>query len=191
MCNKLEEMSVKELGKLFPIIISEYDPMWNKMYLFEKSVLEKAIGLENIVRIHHYGSTSIPNILSKPTIDILLEIRENTDKEKLIASLKGVEYHYSPQPDNPAPHMMFMKGYTLSGFKGQAYHVHVRYSGDRDELYFRDYLILHSDKAEEYGKLKLQLKEKYEYDREAYKQGKTEFIKGITSLARKEFGNKY
>jgi len=37
--------------------------------------------------------------------------------------------------------MMFMKGYTSEGFQGQEYHVHVRYSGDWDELYFRDYLV--------------------------------------------------
>ena len=81
--------------------------------------------------------------------------------------------------------MMFMKGYTSEGFQGQEYHVHVRYSGDWDELYFRDYLVLHPCFAEEYGNLKIQLKEKYQYDREGYTQGKTEFIKKITKQARK------
>jgi len=37
--------------------------------------------------------------------------------------------------------MMFMKGYTNEGFKGQVYHVHVRYSGDWDELYFKDFQL--------------------------------------------------
>ena len=94
---KLENKSLKELGELFPIIISEYNPMWNKLYLSEKSILEKAIGFENIVRINHYGSTAIPKIHAKPTIDILLEISENTDKDKLKSSLKEIEYIYSLQ----------------------------------------------------------------------------------------------
>ena len=81
--------------------------------------------------------------------------------------------------------MMFIKGYTSNGFEGQEYHVHIRYSGDWDELYFRDYLILNHDIREEYGNLKIQLKEKYQYDREGYTQGKTEFIKKITKKARK------
>jgi GrpB-like predicted nucleotidyltransferase (UPF0157 family) len=41
--------------------------------------------------------------------------------------------------------MMFMKGYTSKGFEGQVFHVHVRYRGDWDELYFRDYLINHPE----------------------------------------------
>ena len=80
--------------------------------------------------------------------------------------------------------MMFMKGYTPRGFEGQAYHIHVRYPGDWDELYFRDYLILHPDSARKYGELKLQLKEKYEFDREAYTRGKTEFIQSVIKKAR-------
>lgn len=32
--------------------------------------------------------------------------------------------------------MMFMKGYTPQGFRGQAYHLHVRYAGDWDEPIF-------------------------------------------------------
>ncbi len=191
MTKNLGDMSFEELGKLFPIIICKYDPSWKSLYLSEKLNIENAIGSSNIVRINHYGSTSVPNLYAKPTIDILLEIKDETDTEKLIMDLKAAGYQYSPQPNNPAPHMMFMKGYTPDGFVGQAYHLHVRYSGDWDELYFRDYLLLHPEIAEEYGKHKLELKEKFEHDREAYTQSKTEFISSVTKDARAEFGKKY
>jgi GrpB-like predicted nucleotidyltransferase (UPF0157 family) len=82
--------------------------------------------------------------------------------------------------------MMFIRGYTPEGFKGQAFHVHVRYSGDWDELYFRDYLVAHREIVEEYGRLKITLKQQYEHDREAYTNAKTDFIKRITKLARAE-----
>lgn len=183
---KLEEMNREELGILFPIIISRFNPVWADFYLGEKELIEKAVGLSNIERIRHFGSTSIPGICAKPTIDILLEARENIDTEELIDKLKSIGYQYSPQPDNPPPHMMFMKGYTINGFQGQAYHIHVRYSGDWDEIYFRDYLILHPEIAKEYEKLKLKLKEEFEHDREAYTKGKSEFIKRITEKARRE-----
>ena len=49
--------------------------------------------------------------------------------------------------ENSAPHIMFAKGYTPEGFAGQAFHVHVRYKGDWDEIYFRDYLLRHYDVA--------------------------------------------
>lgn len=187
----LHEMSFEQLGKLFPIIISEHDKDWKNKYAGEKIIIENAIGKENIVRINHYGSTFVPNLLAKPTIDILLEIKDDTDLNNLIENIKSIDYMYSPQPNNPAPHMMFMKGYTNKGFVGQAFHLHVRYKGDWDELYFRDYLLTNKDIAKEYGKLKLQLKEKFEHDREGYTQSKSEFIKAATKQARIELCNKY
>lgn len=191
MAKSLENMTNEELWKLFPIIISQPDPAWKKGYLVEKAVIEKNIGIDNIVRISHIGSTSAPNLPAKPTIDILLEIKEDTDLHRLIKAIKELDYLYSPQPNNPAPHMMFMKGYTPEGFKGQAYHLHVRYGGDWDELYFRDYLISHPNVTAEYGRLKLELQRKYEFDRDGYTAAKTNFIRRITKLAREEIPNKY
>lgn len=188
---QLDQMNGEELGRLFPIIISEHDPRWPDLYLCEKTNIVQSIGLNNIIRINHFGSTSVCNLYAKPTIDILLEIQNHMDKEQIISLIKGIGYNYSHQPDNPAPHMMFMKGYTPSGFSGQAYHLHVRYSGDWDELYFRDYLILYPKTAEKYGELKLQLKEKYEFDRDGYTSAKSGFIKINTAKARKEFGKRY
>lgn len=184
MAKKLEEMNLHELGKLFPIIITEHNPEWKKLYEKERTVIENAVGKSSIVRISHFGSTAVPGLAAKPTIDILLEIVGETDIEDFIAKIKGLGYLYSHQPNNPAPHMMFMKGYTPNGFEGQAFHLHVRYSGDWDELYFRDYLILHPEIAKEYGNLKRQLKDKYENDREAYTNGKTEFIREVTRKAK-------
>lgn len=191
MVKKLEEMSFEELGRIFPIIISEYNSDWPQLYLSEKALIEKTVDLSDIVRIQHYGSTSVPGLSAKPTIDILLEVATDLNTSDLILKFQNIGYYYSEQPNSPPPHIMFMKGYTPNGFKGQAYHVHVRYSGDWDELYFRDYLILHPEIAYKYQNLKLQLKEIYKYDREAYTQGKTNFITVITNDARKELGKKY
>jgi GrpB-like predicted nucleotidyltransferase (UPF0157 family) len=165
--------------------ISLLSPAWIKRYA-KKQKLERAVGVQNIVRINHIGSTTMSNLIAKPTIDILLEIKDDTDTKELISKLKSIGFIYSEQPKNPAPHMMFMKGYTPQGFKGQAFHLHVRYSGDWDELYFRDYLLIHPEIAQEYGRLKLGLLEKFEHDRDAYTVGKTEFIRRITALARTE-----
>lgn len=177
-------MTNEELWMLFPIIISEHQPYWKELYLSEKDVIEKTVGLSNITRINHIGSTAVSNLVAKPTIDILLEISDSTDLNKLKGDIESIGYVYSYQPNNPAPHMMFMKGYTAKGFQGQAYHLHVRYRGDWDEIYFRDYLITHPKVAKEYGALKLQLKEQYKHDRDGYTQAKSDFIRKITELAR-------
>lgn len=179
-------MSHEELGRLFPIILSEYDPDWPALYAAEKERIEHALDNHTIKRISHIGSTAIPGIIAKPTIDILLEVSDDCDRGELIRRFAEIGYLYDHQPRNPPPHMMFMKGYTPEGFAGQAYHVHVRYSGDWDELYFRDFLILHPDVAEQYGRLKCRLRECYEFDREAYTEGKAEFIRSVVEKARDE-----
>ena len=81
---------------------------------------------------------------------------------------------------------MFVKGYTPEGFKGQAYHIHVRYPGDWDEIYFRDYLRNNAEIRKQYGELKRILAVKYRNDRDGYTDAKTEFVKRISELARQE-----
>lgn len=180
---QLTEMSDEELGTLFPIILTEHKKDWAKLYDQEERILYDTIG-KNIYRIDHIGSTAVGQLIAKPTIDILLEINGETNTDELIKSLESIGYIYSPQPQKPAPHMMFMKGYTLEGFQGQAYHIHVRYAGHWDEPVFCHYLQTHPDVAHDYGELKKKLKEKYEHDREAYTEGKTEFIRHIVQLAK-------
>ncbi len=186
MSKPLSEMTNEELWKLFPIILSEHMPVWKERYEAEKELIANAIGSQNIVRMNHYGSTSVPGLIAKPTIDILLEIAEDAGLEKLAQTMMSIGYLYSPQPKDPPPCMMFMKGYTPRGFEGQVFHVHVRYGGDWDELYFRDYLIRHPEAAYEYGEQKKQLMKKFEFDRDGYTAAKGDFIRRITALARQE-----
>lgn len=184
MSKPLEELTDRELWRLFPVILAEHDPSWKDLYDSESELLVKTLGGDNVHRISHIGSTAVPGLIAKPTIDILLEVPEATDPVALIASMESAGYIYSPQPSKPAPHMMFMKGYTPEGFRGQAYHVHVRYPGDWDEPVFRDYLISHPAVAAEYGELKKCLLLQFRHDRDAYTEAKGGFIRNIVSSAR-------
>ena len=178
-------MTTKELGQLFPIIIKDYSHKWTSLFQSEENAITNSFTQSEIVRIDHIGSTAIPGIQGKPTIDILLQIAKQTDLQKVKDVFESLDYQLNKQPDNPPPHMTFVKGYTEQGFKGQAYHVHVRYKGDWNEIRFRDYLIKHGDVAKEYETLKLALAEKHRDDREAYTDSKTDFIEKINELTRK------
>lgn len=85
----------------------------------------------------------------------------------------------------------FNKGYTPEGFAERVFHLHVRRSGDPDELYFRDYLVEHSDVCEAYADLKRELAQCYEHDRDAYTEGKTTFVRETTARARELYGPRY
>lgn len=186
MNKKLEQLTSTQLGNLFPIILSQHNPQWFEIFRKEKAKLEKALGKTQVVRIVHIGSTAVKHLISKPTIDILLEVPVNADNQNIIEKIKSRGYHFLPQPDKPPPHMMFVKGYTEQGFKGQAFHIHIRYPGDWDEIYFRDYLKDHPKVAGQYAELKLKLARKYRNDRDGYTKAKTEFIQKISKLARRE-----
>ena len=186
MNNDLHQLSPDELGKLFPIIISSPNPKWIEIFKKEKERIESMLGKDIIDQIEHIGSTAIPNLMSKPTIDILLIIKNNVNVENIISDLKHLGYDYISRPENPPPHMMFTKGYATQGFVGQAYHIHVRYHGDWDEIYFRDYLLKHPDVAKEYEKLKVTLAKKYKHNREEYTEAKTDFIRKINKIAREK-----
>ena len=181
----LNNFTIAELGQLFPIIISDYSDKWPDLYALESKIITDSFSKAEIVRIDHIGSTAIPRLKAKPTINILLQVTEQIDIQKLKDTFKSIGYEINDHPENPAPHLTFVKGYTNQGFKGQAYHVHIRYRGDWDEIRFKDYLIKHNDIAKEYESLKLELAEKYKHDRELYTDSKTEWIKKINNKSRK------
>lgn len=182
-----QETDQQRLARIYPVILSEYNPAWPGWFAEEKANLERLIGVEDIARISHFGSTSVPGLLAKPTVDILLEIREYTQADYLIAALSSPEYICLNPPDmpTPPPHLMFLKGYLPDGFAEKVYHIHVRYLGDPDEFYFRDYLIAHPDVAAEYAALKRRLFQDYEHDRNGYTEAKTDFIREVTEKAKR------
>lgn len=180
----LNKMNSKELGRLFPIIVTDYSDKWADLYKNEAKLITDSFSQSEIVRIDHIGSTAIPRIKAKPTIDILLQISEQLDVFKLKETFESLGYLMNEHPENPAPHLTFVKGYTKQGFKGQTFHVHIRFFGDWDEIRFRDYLIKNKEVAKEYEAMKLELAKKHPNDREAYTDSKTEWIEKINNLTR-------
>ena len=85
----------------------------------------------------------------------------------------------------------FNKGYTDKGFANRVFHIHLRYDGDNDELYFRDYMNSHPELAKEYEELKISLWKKYEHNRDAYTDAKSAFVKRYTECAKADYGNRY
>lgn len=191
MSKPLSEMTNEELWALFPIVLSEYNPEWPWWYEVEKKVIMGALGENSIFRICHYGSTSVSGLTAKPTVDILLEIREDTDLDSLTQALEQTGYITSLQPDNPPPHLLFKKGYTPAGFAEKVFHLHVRYPGDWHELYFRDWLREHPEDANEYAALKLSLKDQFKHDRNGYTEAKGAFIRAVTEKARVHYAGRY
>ena len=183
---KLSEMTFEELWELFPIFLTEHQTIWKEWYLEEEKLLKRVLTKDE--KINHIGSTAITFIWTKPIIDVLVEIPRENNLLEYKDWIINCGYICMSEAYN---RLSFNKGYTEDGFDKRVFHLHLRYVGDNDELYFRDYLIDHPEVAKEYEKLKLKLWKEYEHNRDAYTNAKTEFVNKYTEEARKLYGNRY
>lgn len=178
---KLEEMSLEELWQLFPIELVDHNDEWYNWYKEEENNLINLFKPIKII-ITHIGSSAIPNIKSKPIVDILFEIDNDISYEDIKS--KFIDNGYICMSETMS-RMSFNKGYTINGYTKKVYHIHVRRIGDNDEIYFKNYLLNNPDIAKEYEKLKLTLASKYKYNRDEYTKMKSNFIMKYTKLAKK------
>ena len=170
-------MTLEELWELFPIVLNPHNPHWTDWAKEEMATLSAILsGFDK--RISHIGSTAIPGIMAKPIVDILVEIPDETDREKVRKIMESAGYICMSVSDK---RMSFNKGYTPEGYAERVFHIHFHPSGDNDEVHFRDYLIAHPDVAKAYERLKLSLLPRFKHNRDAYTEAKTEFVSKINA----------
>ena len=173
----------------YPVILREYDPNWAIIYEEEKKKIWKTAG-EQIEEIFHFGSTSIPGMLSKPTVDILVVLKKNVDLNAFCDKMSGAGYICTKYPDKTKKRkncMNFVVPYILDGVKQYKCYIHIRENDvPKPELLFAKYLREHPEAAREYRELKQSLALSYEDDRQTYMIAKTEFVEKYTRLAEDE-----
>jgi GrpB-like predicted nucleotidyltransferase (UPF0157 family) len=156
-----------------PIRIAPYDPEWPAQFEQERAALVTAIGPWTTGGIHHIGSTAVPGLGAKPIIDILAGVRGLEESRECIEPLARLDYMYAPfLPDE-------MHWFCKPHPSRRTHHLHLIPADSRrylDELAFRDRLRADPEVAEEYAALKRALAIRFEQDREAYTDAKSEFI---------------
>lgn len=175
----LSEMTLKELWELFPIVLAEHNPNWKDWYTCEAAVLSELLPFP--VCFYHIGSTAIPGIFAKPIVDILAEVSTEEILTRAVRLLQDNGYLLMNASSTRAS---LNKGYTPAGFAEQVFHIHLRLTGDHNELYFRDYLLSHPEAAKEYEALKLSLWKDLEHDRDRYTAAKSDMVAKFTRLGR-------
>ena len=73
------------------IRVVEHDPAWAAAFAAEADNIAAALGT-TAVRIHHIGSTAIPDIQAKPIIDLLLEVDSLDGLDRKAARLEALGY---------------------------------------------------------------------------------------------------
>ena len=165
-----------------------HDAHWKDNFNEIEKTLTGLLANQPVVRISHIGSTAIQGIWAKNIVDVMVEISQSADMRDMARILEQNGFIIM---SSESKRISLNKGYSINGFADKVYHIHLRYAGDNDELYFRDYLNEHPDVAQEYEALKLRLWKQYEHNRDAYTDAKTDFISKWTAQARKEYGDRY
>jgi GrpB-like predicted nucleotidyltransferase (UPF0157 family) len=161
--------------------VLSHDPRWRHDFEKEKSLITVALG-QNLVEMYHIGSTSIPGIFAKPTIDILLEVNSFEYLETEPSPLARIGYE--AMGEFGIPGRQYFRKTNAQGVR--THHVHAFESGHPGiarHLAFRDYLVAHPAEAQTYSTLKQVLANEYPNDIQSYMDGKDAFIKEIEARA--------
>lgn len=163
------------------INVVPYQSEWKERYEQETALLRSAIG-ENALRMDHIGSTSIPGMVAKPVIDIMVAVVSLPQAMKLVPVVEGLGYIYRT-PDTVPERMFFAKE---SSPEVRTHHLNLTEQGSgfwKNQLAFRDYLRTHAQIVIEYGELKQHLAEVYAHTHVLDRDGKTEFVTRVLELA--------
>lgn len=161
--------------------LEKYSPEWKMLYEKEEKLLRDSVG-EYIIDIQHIGSTSIPDIVAKPIIDIGIAIANFEEWQRLIEPIQNLGYKYKGENGIPRRHY-FVKG------DPRTHHLHIlEINSDewKKHITFRDSLRKNKELADEYTRIKTELAEKFRNDRLAYTEGKTDFVQYVLELNLKE-----
>jgi GrpB-like predicted nucleotidyltransferase (UPF0157 family) len=131
------------------INVVPYNPDWPIIYEKESKLIKEALG-DNCIEIHHIGSTSVPDLVAKPKIDMLAVVNSPSAALKQLEKI-GIQYRGEY---NIPLHC----GFSKRGSVDINLHVYEKGHPEVDlNLLFRDYLRAHNQVRDEYAYLKKEL----------------------------------
>ena len=162
------------------IVVKKYSHKYPKMYEEEKVRIESILK-DNLVSIYHSGSSSVPNLKSKPIIDISVAVRDLNDILPHIEVLKQNDIIFRGE---------VIEGeflFVMGNDEIRTHHIHVvKWNGTKwiDYINFRDFLNTFPEKAMLYDACKRKLAMQFSNDRKSYTAGKEEIIQRLLTEAR-------
>jgi GrpB-like predicted nucleotidyltransferase (UPF0157 family)/inhibitor of KinA sporulation pathway (predicted exonuclease) len=162
-----------------PVEVVPYDPAWPEEFDRERSRIYDVLG-PRIEAVEHIGSTAIPDLAAKPTIDILVGQPKLEMDDAIIEGLNGLGYRYLGEYGIPGRHF-FRKGLPPT------HHLHwVEIDGKvwEAQVIFRDYMREHPEEAARYEKMKVKLAERFHNERPKYTASKTGYVEGVLERAK-------
>lgn len=159
------------------VTLVDYDPIWAVRYEQIAATLRSALG-GRIRLIEHIGSTSVPGLIAKPVIDIVIGIEDPDDESAYLPDLHQLGYTLGVRE----PGHRALRGHEA----GQAVNLHC-YHPDSVEvgryLAFRDRLRTNTADRERYADTKRGLTDREWPDINYYAEAKGPVIHDILDRA--------
>lgn len=155
------------------IKVAAYDPQWPGAFRKEAQAVSEVL-TDQIVHIHHIGSTAVAGLKAKPVIDIMLEVQCVEALDEFNSGMRGLGY--TPKGEFGIPNRRFY----LKGLYDRTHHIHAFNAGSTQvqrHLAFRDYLVAHPHVAKAYEQLKIRCADECNNDSKKYCDGKEDFIR--------------
>lgn len=166
------------------IPLEAHNSKWGAMFAEARAELASARVFD---WIEHIGSTSVPQLVAKPIIDIMAGVRPGVSAGDLVATVREIGYVHRPGD------FVDRETFRRDGPSGErTHHLHVvpASATEHHDILFRDRLRRDADQRVEYEALKLRLARDHagDPDRRGYSAGKTEFIQRVVDAERADRG---
>ena len=176
-----EQIRKTTVGELKPfnsqITLVEYDPEWPMQYEKARRI-RRVLGRRALV-VEHIGSTSVPGLIAKPIIDVLLVVADSSDEPFYVPALEAAGYILTIREPDWHQHRLF-KGPDIN------INLHVFTVGSKEidrHLMLRDWLRKNPSDRELYAEAKRELaRQNWRYVQN-YADAKSSVIEGIISRA--------
>lgn len=152
-------------------------PAWRREFREERARLREALSAVPC-EIEHVGSTAVPDLCTKPILDIAVGVAEGVALEPLVPTIEGVGYLYRGDA-GAAGGRVFVRE---SSPRVRTHHVHLvsRVDPEWDRyLLFRE-LLRESPRARAaYARVKRELAARHPMNRRKYSAGKDEVVRRL------------
>ena len=135
-----------------PIVLVDYDDAWPVRFEREARHIRTALGTRALM-LEHVGSTSVPGLVAKPIIDIVLAVPDSSNEDDYVPALEAEGYRLRIREPDWYEHRMLRK-------TDPSVNLHV-FSADCTEIdrmpRFRDHLRTNEADRQLYERTKLEL----------------------------------
>jgi GrpB-like predicted nucleotidyltransferase (UPF0157 family) len=162
------------------VTLVDYDPAWPLVFAREADRIRDVLG-DRVLLLEHVGSTSVPGLLAKPIIDMVLAVADSADEAAYVEPLEAAGYVLRIREPDWHEHRLLKGPDTDVNL-----HVYTAGSGEIERnLLFRDRLRVDREDRDLYARTKRELAARTWKYVQNYADAKSEIIEEILLRAGK------